>query len=142
MSLLRQHKNFVSIQAENGFSLKYMNWLGHHEFGLNHKPFNFPNGTLPAADQYTIEYWLAQWINAYNHALENAPAGAVFLSYEDLCVNPNDTLARLMTFLNVPYSAAIGSAIAHGAAHTVEGVDDTMLATARDTYQRLQAVKF
>jgi hypothetical protein len=142
LSLLRQHKNFVSIQSEDSFSLKYMNWLGHHEFGLNHKPFEFPDQLLPAASQHSIDYWLGQWISAYNYALETAPAGTIFLSYEDLCHNPDDLLSRLMRSLDVPYNETIASSISQGAGHAIAGIDDTLLASAHDIYERLLAVKF
>lgn len=142
MSLLRQHENFVSIQSEDKFSLKYMNWLGHHEFGLNHKPFKFSNDTVPATSQYRIDYWLDQWINAYTHTLDCAPTGSVFLAYEDLCRDPGDTLARLMESLNVPYGELIAGSISRGSTHTAGDIDQGLLKTARDTYERLLAVKF
>ncbi len=141
-SLLRQHRSFTTIQREDSFSRKYMNWLGHHEFGLNHKPFVFGSQQPAAADPYSIDYWLAQWISAYNHALERAPAGTVFLSYDDLCHNPNDLLARLMAFLCVPYNDAIGSSIFRADSHMLEHVDEKLSVLARDTYQRLLALKF
>ena len=40
-SLLNQHKKFCKIQKKDPFILEYMNWLGHHEFGLNQKQFSF-----------------------------------------------------------------------------------------------------
>ena len=33
-SLINQHKRFKKIQKENNFTRKYMNWLGHYEFGF------------------------------------------------------------------------------------------------------------
>ena len=40
-SLLRQHLRFSELQAKREFVLSYMTWLGHHEFGLDHRPFKF-----------------------------------------------------------------------------------------------------
>jgi hypothetical protein len=144
LSLYRQHKNFVAIQSDDKFSLKYMNWLGHHEFGLNHKPFVFSDSQIPttAMSQDSIEYWLAQWINTYDYTLEHAPAGTVFLSYEDLCLNPGETLARLMTSLNVPYKKAISDDIARPKGHSAVDVEEKILAAAQSTYCRLLAEKF
>ena len=41
-SLLNQHKNFINLQNKDKFILKYMNYLGHYEFGKNHKSWNQP----------------------------------------------------------------------------------------------------
>ena len=144
LSLYRQHKNFISIQSDDKFSLKYMNWLGHHEFGLNHKPFVFSDNQMSttAMSQDSIEYWLAQWINTYNYTLEHAPDGTVFLSYDDLCLNPGETLARLMTSLNIPYKDAIGNKITQPDNHTAVDVDEKILAASQKTYSRLLAAKF
>lgn len=142
LSLLRQHRNFVAIQREDSFALKYMNWLGHHEFGLNHKPFRFPGQRLPAADPNSVEYWLELWVGAYNHAMEHAPAGTIFLSYEDLCRTPDALLGRLMASLDVPYSEAIGSRILRSDSHAVEDVSELALAPALSTYDRLLEVRF
>ncbi|CAA0111823.1 Uncharacterised protein [Halioglobus japonicus] len=142
LSLLRQHRNFVSIQREDSFALKYMNWLGHHEFGLNHKPFNFPGQSISTADHDAIEYWLAQWVGAYNHALEHAPAGAIFLSYEDLCHQPDELLGRLMATLDVPYNDVIGSSISRSESYAAGDIDQEALASAHSTYRRLLAAKF
>lgn len=142
LSLLRQHENFLTIQSEDKFSLKYMNWLGHHEFGLNHKPFKFTGNIIPTSSTHSIDYWLEQWIGAYNQALERAPANSVFLSYEDLCLNPSDTLAKLMMFLDIPYSEAISESISQGSNHPAVDIDRKLLSTAQDTYDRLLAVKF
>ena len=43
-SLLNQHFKTNQLQKNNKFAIiKYMQWLAHHEFGMNHKPFNFKN---------------------------------------------------------------------------------------------------
>ena len=41
-SLLKQHLNFTHLQKQDNFILRYMNYLGHNEFGLNHKSWNTP----------------------------------------------------------------------------------------------------
>ena len=55
LSLLGQHRNFVALQGEDSFSLQYMNWLGHHEFGLNHKPFSFPGQLSPCSSHDSVD---------------------------------------------------------------------------------------
>jgi hypothetical protein len=45
-SLLRQHRRFSELQSASAFTLSYMNWLCHHEFGLGHRPV-LPNAIAP-----------------------------------------------------------------------------------------------
>jgi hypothetical protein len=69
-SLLNQHKRFSKIQNEDHFSLEYMNWLGHHEFGLNHKVFDLKLMDLREKYENTsINYWIAVWISYYTYIL-------------------------------------------------------------------------
>lgn len=62
-SLFNQHKNFLRLQKKNDFMVKYMNYLGHNEFGYNHMPWNKPN---LYSNPNNINYWLEQWIMFYN----------------------------------------------------------------------------
>ena len=61
-SLLNQHLRFCQLQKGNDFIKRYMGYLGHFEFGLNHKPWNAP---LDHKDTNTIDYWLEQWCFFY-----------------------------------------------------------------------------
>jgi hypothetical protein len=49
-SLMNQHRLFCGRHEQDAFSLRYMNWLAHHEFGLGHKPFRF-DGTRGNPDE-------------------------------------------------------------------------------------------
>ena len=62
-SLFKQHKNFLKLQEKDIFVLKYMNYLGHFEFGKNHKPWFKPNKFHDLNDH---NYWLEQWLIFYN----------------------------------------------------------------------------
>ena len=55
LSLLKIHKKFSKIQTEDSFVRRYMNWLGHYEFGLDHKPWSFSK-SYKKFD--SINYWL------------------------------------------------------------------------------------
>ncbi|MDX1735020.1 MAG: sulfotransferase [Halioglobus sp.] len=99
-SLLRQHQQFNALHGEDRFSMQYMNWLGHYEFGLGHKNYAFsaePNNF----DTGDINYWLQSWLDAYNFALESAPADALFLSYEKLCSQPQAQFSALFPRLHL-----------------------------------------
>lgn len=87
-SLLRQHLRFSQMQATRRFVLSYMNWLGHHEFGLGHRPFRLDTEPIPAYPADTLEYWLQLWCNVYGWLERSRPSAAVFVSYEDLCLRP------------------------------------------------------
>lgn len=97
LSLRRQHDLFRKTHANDTFALEYMNWLGHHEFGGNHRPFRF--GELPETCEHlgpeSLDYWLCCWIDAYRHVLDHRPANASLYSYENLCGTDADEMARL-----------------------------------------------
>jgi hypothetical protein len=93
-SLLRQHLRFSELQAKNEFVLSYMSWLGHHEFGLDHRPFQF-EGALPAPyPPNTLDYWLHLWCETYSWLERSKPKPALFVCYEDLCTRA-ETWRRL-----------------------------------------------
>lgn len=104
-SLLRTHRVFLEIHARDPFARRYMNDLGHHEFGANLRPLDFDGRLSEEAREspHTIGFWLQYWCAAFAQALEkstedsgNAPPGRVaFLSYDRACAEPRKTLARL-----------------------------------------------
>ena len=82
-SLLNQHLNFSQLQQGNDFIRRYMNYLGHNEFGLNHKPWNNP---INFKDFNDINYWLEQWCLFYKDILKNYQSydNCFFIIYEEL----------------------------------------------------------
>ncbi len=106
-SLLNQHKHFCSLQHQNPFILKYMNWIGHYEFGLNQKPFDFPPLVQEELNHFSkqeINYWLKTWFNYYtfilNHPLKNE---FIFVNYENLCQKPLETLFEIKEKINLKF---------------------------------------
>lgn len=90
-SLLNQHVIFSKLHKENKFTLKYMNYLGHYEFGENLKRFDI--GKYKYNDPFVINYWLEIWINYYNYVIDNLQKERVALiCYEDLAENSNEYL--------------------------------------------------
>ena len=65
-SLLSQHLHFSKLQEKNDFIRRYMNYLGHNEFGLNHISWNNP---INFEDTRNINYWLEQWKFFYQNIL-------------------------------------------------------------------------
>jgi hypothetical protein len=78
-SLLEKHRSYLQMQESDPFVLEYMNWLGHHEFGENHKPFAFNNQELPQGDTLRLDYWLDVWVNHYQYALSIQDSRVLFI---------------------------------------------------------------
>jgi len=98
MSLLRQHLQFSESHQRDPFSKRYMQWLGHYDFGSSHKPpvFNSrPTPEPPSFDSSDPNYWLQLWINTYQHLLCNAPKNSIFVCFDDL----NDERTTLIEHL-------------------------------------------
>ena len=81
-SLFKQHLHFSNLQKKDDFIRRYMNYLGHHEFGLDHKFWNKP---LKFNDTNNINYWLEQWYLFYKQIQENFhhSSNCIFLIYEN-----------------------------------------------------------
>ena len=95
-SLLEKHKYYISLQKKDSFVLEYMNWLGHHEFGLNQKAFQFDdNNQNYIADKNSIDYWLQIWINYYNYLLTIDQTGVDYVDYDNYCKQPNEVLDKI-----------------------------------------------
>ena len=93
-SLLRQHRNFLAIHKEDSFSRKYMEDIGHYDFGNNLRPVDFDNWiySLQGLDPNTLLFWLQYWISTYRYLLNNTLEQINLLSYDSLCQNPHKGL--------------------------------------------------
>ena len=102
LSLQRQHISFLERHRQDPFSLNYMNWLGHHEFGSNHKPLF---AASPVLKQHhhpeSLVYWLKYWAHVYQQILEQAPANCLFFSYEAFCQSPTSSLVHVLDNLDI-----------------------------------------
>jgi hypothetical protein len=105
ISLLDQHLNFSKIHSEDKFSLDYMNWLGHFEFGLNQKPFFLNDedtfNEMAAYDKTDINFWLLSWKNYYRYVNNLVIKNVIFFSYEQFCTAPTAVLGRLYEILDI-----------------------------------------
>ena len=94
-SLLEMHKRFTMLQKKDKFILDYMNLVGHWEFGLGKKKFIYDKNVqlriLEKIDEFSIEYWLQQWIYTYKWILKTIKLSKLknirLVSYEDLCLD-------------------------------------------------------
>lgn len=94
-SLLAQHLRFADLHAREPFARRYMEGIGHFEFGAALKPIEFgPRQTrLDAPEQ--VDFWLGYWIDAYLHVLATAGPRTVFVDYDALCADPSLHLQEL-----------------------------------------------
>jgi hypothetical protein len=87
-SLLAQHQRF---SKGDRFTRRYMDWLGHHEFGATHKPFVFSSDYPRCEERFCLDYWLEQWVNCYSYLCQITglnQEGVYFVPYESLCGVP------------------------------------------------------
>lgn len=95
-SLMDKHKDYKKMQQEDAFVLRYMNWLGHHEFGLNQKPFVFNNSLkIDTENKDHLDYWLAIWINYYSYILTIDHPNTLLINYDTFCQKPRETVTEI-----------------------------------------------
>lgn len=100
-SLLKQHINFSELQNSDPFALEYFNYLGHHEFGLNHKPFKLSeNESSTPYKKNELNYWLVNWLNYYKHVLLINNSKLTFISFSDICNNSKVVSNHLTQVIN------------------------------------------
>lgn len=102
-SLLRQQHRFLELQQRDVFARRYMESLGHHEFGLSIKPLDLGGwlGDAAARDPLQRRFWLQYWYHAYSAVLKAAAGNVVLLDYDALCRAPAATLRELARALDV-----------------------------------------
>lgn len=141
-SLMVQHQRFLTMHQEDPFSLTYMNWLGHHEFGANLKPFRFSNDALPRCPDELADfsYWVRYWGCVYDYVLNRHAAEIVLFDYDRFCREPATCLEELAPLLQLdqeqlaPFFAKIQSSTRHD--HPP--VDPEVLAQANRVHEKLR----
>ena len=100
-SLYNQHLNFNRLQKKDDFIRRYMNYLSHNEFGLDHKPWNKPINFFNLDD---MNYWLEQWCLFYQNIYRDYRLyeNCIFIIYEKL-QDPNylETLLKKINLHNI-----------------------------------------
>lgn len=95
-SLLEKHRQYQKLQQQDSFVLDYMNWLGHHEFGLNQKVFVFDGQSVPLGNKEELDFWLRVWTEYYKRALKINDQKCLFVHYEDFCQQPDKILNAIV----------------------------------------------
>ncbi|WP_282163167.1 sulfotransferase [Ulvibacterium marinum] len=102
-SLMKLDKSFSEDQLEDSFSLEYFNYLGHHEFGLNHKPFLLTKDfevLRQRFDKKKLDYWLAIWLNYYSYVLSNNIEYDLLVCFEDLINHPEVVYGHITNLID------------------------------------------
>src|SRR6056300_396746 len=102
-SLMKQHQKFTKEQQEDPFILDYMNWLGHHEFGLGQKPFVFDGHSLEEQDRNSLNYWLERWVQYYTELQKIE--GVEVIAYESFLAAPDQVVERIATSTGIAVNA-------------------------------------
>ena len=121
-SLMRQHKRFVAAQHDNAFVGSYMRWLGHHEFGPDHRPFVF-DGKRPKGDPFGLGYWLDLWCATYGALLLQHKSNVTFVSFDRLCTETDKVWAALAERAELPALATAAETLKHVARKVPEAAD-------------------
>ncbi|MCS6987477.1 MAG: sulfotransferase [Sphingomonadaceae bacterium] len=135
-SLFAMHQRFLERQRADPFVRQYMGWLGHHEFGADHRPFLF-GPDRPSAATHSLDAWLERWIGVYAHLEARLPPGAVPVCYEDLCADPA-VWARLAELAEVPREHPAYEPFVAVRRPAPAPVAADLLAKARALYDRLR----
>lgn len=136
-SLMRQHELFTKEQGEDKFVLQYMNWLGHHEFGLGQRPFVF-GGQRPSGDPKSLAYWLEIWCGVYGALLARHQGEVTFVSYDQLCTDPS-VWENLAARANLPVENTGADKLRHVARDVNDEVPADLAARAEVLHKELLA---
>lgn len=139
-SLMEKHKSYQKLQAEDPFVLEYMDWLGHHEFGLHQKQFLFDEEGLIADEKSSPDYWLKIWLNYYSYALSVKHDNTLFINYDDYCANPAANISLILEKYAVPVpSSGFRTFVNRRKAHL--DFSPELLSQANEMYSKLNATK-
>lgn len=140
-SLLQQDQHFCAMHEHDAFAQSYMTWLAHYEFGAGHRPFIWGLGTQYNRD--TIDYWLFQWIGAYQYLLtlaHDSGLNLIFVGYEDLCASPTEVWESLQKVLAIEEPLPSSLKIAALREGGTFDVDNELAAIAQKIYLELSAL--
>jgi hypothetical protein len=139
-SLKRQHERFLLQHREDGFSRRYMRWLGHFEFGDNLKPIDFggwlKGDEVPApVDE---EFWMKYWVAAYTHALKHKHDNLFLIDFDALLREGRSALERIAGCVRIGHREKLVDAAAMLRLATTESVDES--ACSAETWHAAQEV--
>lgn len=113
-SLMRQHALFSAAQARHPAALRYLQRVGHFEFGLDRRPLRL--GDPGRIDEVCrlwrvgrdVEGWALYWAALHDHLADELMRDAalatatLILRFEQLCAEPQASLARMFAHAALP----------------------------------------
>ncbi|MEY2963398.1 MAG: hypothetical protein RL754_659 [Bacteroidota bacterium] len=136
-SLMKQHIRFEADQQKDPFVLTYMDWLGHHEFGIGQRPFILKNA--PAApfvgDPHNLNYWLERWISYYSYV--SALEAKSIILYDLFLQEPTAVMSRISADLGVDFNRDNINLFDKNAA-SIPNHDSTLAKRAYEVYEALK----
>lgn len=142
-SLMKLDKSFSKNQVDDPFALDYFNYLGHHEFGLNHKPFLLTQEFSEYRQQFAkdnINYWLAIWLNYYSYILDQPNTALLLVSFEDLIQSPDLVYDYIFNALDIK-NELVQSKKHRPSTYPALDCDEGLLHKCQEVYKRLSALK-
>nr|WP_255720333.1 sulfotransferase [Acuticoccus kalidii] len=94
-SLLRQHRRFTELHAREPFGRRYMEGIGHFEFGAALRPIVFEGDPPPREEADHLDHWLRYWADTYENVLATAGDRAIFVDHDALSAEPARHLLAL-----------------------------------------------
>lgn len=101
-SMLLQHRRFSELHQEDGFARRYMEGIGHHDFGLDLCPIDFGGWLDGAASPDSIEFWIRYWTATYTHVLAERTPSVRLVAYGQLASNPELAMRHLADAVEIP----------------------------------------
>lgn len=123
-SLMKQHALFCAGERRHPRALRYMQRVGHFEFGLDRRPLDFgdPDATAEILDCWQrgaeVEGWARYWAQVHRFLAErladSAPlrAASLVVRFEDLCRDPKGWLEKMFAHCRLPAEADLRDSLA------------------------------
>lgn len=145
-SLMKQHERFAAYHQEDGFSKRYMKWLGHYDFGQNFKPINFDNwldnGELKSCCDEN--FWMKYWTAAYSHVLTHKTKNVYLVDFDKLLSNGKIILQTIADCLGLEDQNKLAGAASKLRAPTSRPIESHQLSpeilqTALEVHEQLKS---
>jgi hypothetical protein len=113
-SLRRQHALFCAAEMRHPAALRYMQRVGHFEFGLDRRPLNLGNAEATGMVQHLwgegreVEGWSIYWAAMHDFLADQLRKDAalrdatLLVPFEALCADPVGTLGRILVHAGLP----------------------------------------
>ena len=145
-SLLEQHENFLAIHRDDPFARRYMEAIGHYDFGENLRPIDFDRwlDARRTGEVTELAFWIEHWTAAYRHLLGQA-SFVRFVDYDAFCAEPRRVLEAIARYIEAGdpdslIATAEGIRPARRREIDTSGIDSAILGEADETHRRLLEV--